>query len=103
MNSDNDNPPRAEMVSEAASEAQENLIDGAALEVTIHFELEKKLLPFYELESLCPGKTFRLGVEPLSPVTLTLNGQALARGRLVDLNGALGVQITRLTGTPRHD
>ncbi|GHU25957.1 hypothetical protein AGMMS50256_01850 [Betaproteobacteria bacterium] len=98
VNSDNGNPLRAE----TASEAQKNLVDGAALEVTIHFELEKKLLPFSELESLCPGKTFRLGVEPLSPVTVTLNGQALARGRLVDLNGALGVQITRLTDTPRH-
>jgi type III secretion protein Q len=73
-------------------------IDAASLEVLIRFELEKKLLPLAEVEALAPGKTFPLGVDPLSAVTVTLNGQALAAGRLVDLGGVLGVQITRLAG-----
>jgi type III secretion protein Q len=96
---DDNNPP----ATAAVQEGQGKLFDSAALEVTIHFELEKKLLPLSELESLAPGKTFALGADPLSAVTLTLNGQALARGRLVDLDGTLGVQITRLIGTPQHD
>jgi type III secretion system YscQ/HrcQ family protein len=73
------------------------------LEVEIHFELDKKLLPLAEVESLAPGKTFPLGIDPLSAVTVTLNGRALATGRLVDLNGTLGVQITRLIRQPRND
>jgi type III secretion system YscQ/HrcQ family protein len=72
----------------------------AALEVTIHFELEKKLLPLAEIEALAPGRTFSLGTDPMSAVTITLEGQALATGRLVDLGGILGVQITRLLRQP---
>jgi type III secretion protein Q len=99
VSSDDNNAP----ATAAAPTGQGALVDSAALEVTLHFELEKKLLSLSELESLAPGKTFALGVDPLSAVTLTLNGQTLARGRLVDLDGTLGVQITRLIGTPHHD
>jgi type III secretion protein Q len=71
-----------------------------ALEVPICFELEKKRLPFSEIEALAPGRTFSLGTDPMSAVTVTLHGQALAAGRLVDLGGTLGVQITRLIQKP---
>jgi type III secretion protein R len=64
----------------------------AALEVPIRFELEKKLLPLAEIEALAPGRSFPLGTDPMSAVTVTLHGQALAAGRLVDLGGTLGVQ-----------
>jgi type III secretion system YscQ/HrcQ family protein len=74
----------------------------AALEVPIHFELEKKLLPLAEIEALAPGKTFLLATDPMSAVTVTLHGQALAAGRLVDLGGTLGVQITRLLHKPEN-
>jgi type III secretion system YscQ/HrcQ family protein len=81
-----------------------DLPDGASalssLEVPIRFELEKKLLPLAEIEALAPGRAFPLGVDPASPVTVTLNGQALAAGRLIDIGGVLGVQITRLIGNP---
>ena len=72
----------------------------AALEVPILFELERKLLPLDTIESLAPGSIFPLGSDPLSAVTVTLHGQALATGRLVDLGGALGVQITQILKTP---
>jgi type III secretion protein Q len=65
-------------------------------EVVIAFELGKKLLPWSELAALAPGRSFPLDVDPLGQVTLTLHGRALAVGRLVDLGGALGVEITRL-------
>ncbi|MDR0672660.1 MAG: type III secretion system cytoplasmic ring protein SctQ [Zoogloeaceae bacterium] len=89
---------------EARMDAPENPPESqaalAALEVPIRFELEKKLLPLAEIEALSPGKTFTLGVDPLSAVTVTLHGQPLAAGRLVDLGGTLGVQITRLIRKP---
>jgi type III secretion system YscQ/HrcQ family protein len=72
----------------------------AALKMPIHFELERKLLPLATIEALAPGSVFPLGTDPLSAVTVTLNGQALASGRLVDLGGVLGVQITRLIQPP---
>jgi type III secretion protein Q len=66
------------------------------LEVAVSFELERKVMTVSELEALAPGRSFPLGTDPLSPVTLTVNGRALASGRLVELGGVLGVQITKL-------
>jgi len=77
--------------------------DLSQLEVVICFELEKKLLTLAELQSLAPGRCFPLGVDPLAPVTLTLNGRALGAGRLVDLGGTLGVEITRLPSRKAED
>ncbi|MDR2164526.1 MAG: type III secretion system cytoplasmic ring protein SctQ [Zoogloeaceae bacterium] len=68
-----------------------------AMEVEIHFELEKKILSLSEVESLAPGRSFAFGADPLSAVKVTLNGRTLAYGRLVELGGVTGVQITRLT------
>jgi type III secretion system YscQ/HrcQ family protein len=72
------------------------LAASGALEVEIAFELGKQRLSLAEALALAPGKTFPLGMDPLSAVTVTLNGQALAHACLVDLNGTLGVQITHL-------
>jgi type III secretion protein Q len=78
-------------------EAVQGGADLDQLEVVICFELEKKRLTLAELQTLAPGRSFPLGVDPLAPVTLTLNGRPLGAGRLVDLGGTLGVEITRLT------
>ena len=64
------------------------------LELPVVFELERRLLAVRDVEALAPGYTFALGCDALAPVTLTVNGRAVARGRLVDLNGTLGVQLT---------
>ena len=71
----------------------------AELEVPVLFELERRMLTVQDVASLAPGYTFALGGDPLAPVTLTVNGKAVARGRLVDLNGTLGVQLTEV-GAP---
>jgi type III secretion system YscQ/HrcQ family protein len=81
--------------------ASANPVASGAWEVEIAFELGKQRLSLAEALALAPGKTFPLGMDPLSAVTVTLNGQALANARLVDLNGTLGVQITRLAGQPQ--
>lgn len=66
------------------------------LEVTLTFELERRRLTVRDVETLAPGYVFALGGDALSPVTLCVNGKAVGSGRLVDLSGTLGVQITRL-------
>ena len=66
------------------------------IELTLRFELEHRLMTLKDLDTLAPGYTFALASDPLAPVTLTVNGKDLGKGRLVDLNGVLGVQITEL-------
>ncbi|MBQ6669328.1 MAG: type III secretion system cytoplasmic ring protein SctQ [Deltaproteobacteria bacterium] len=64
------------------------------LEATLTFELERRLMTVREIGELVPGYTFALGCDGTAPVTLRVNGKALGTGRLVDMNGVLGVQIT---------
>lgn len=64
------------------------------LDVRLTFELEERTLTVDDLKSLVPGYTFTLTTDADSPVTIRANGLAVARGRLVDVGGTLGVQIT---------
>lgn len=65
-----------------------------SLEVRLVFELEERTITLGELSRLEPGYVFTLTADASAPVTITANGQAVAKGRLVDVNGAVGVQIT---------
>lgn len=65
-----------------------------SLEVRLVFELEERTITLGELGRLEPGYVFTLTADASAPVTITANGQAVAKGRLVDVNGAVGVQIT---------
>ena len=67
-----------------------------SLEVTVSFELERRLMSVAEIAALTPGYTFPLAVDPVAPVTLRAGGQNIGSGRLVDLNGTLGVQVTAI-------
>lgn len=78
-----------------------------ALELPVVFEIGRLHLRVDELAALVPGHTLALGGETPSPVVdIRVAGQLLARGRLVDVGGMPGVQITRLenmkdSGTPQ--
>ncbi|WP_273523478.1 type III secretion system cytoplasmic ring protein SctQ [Mailhella massiliensis] len=63
------------------------------IDIRLSFELDRRLITVGELEALTPGYTFSLNSDMQSPVTIRANGKAIARGRLVDMNGVLGVQI----------
>ena len=63
------------------------------IDIRLSFELDRRLITVGELEALTPGYTFSLNCDAQSPVTIRANGKAIARGRLVDMNGVLGVQI----------
>lgn len=52
------------------------------------------------LAALRPGDTVTLGRSPGGPVDLLAHGVAFARGRLVDLDGELAVEITELRAAP---
>lgn len=64
------------------------------IEIRLSFELDRRLITVGELASVTPGFTFPLTSSAESLVTVRANGKAVARGRLVDMNGTLGVQIT---------
>ena len=63
------------------------------IDIRLTFELDRRIITVGELEALAPGYTFALESDVTSPVTIRANGKAVARGRLVDMNGTLGVQI----------
>lgn len=68
------------------------------LEVKLTFEIENRLITAGELKSLEPGYTFQLTGEPTTLVTVLANGRPVARGRLVDIGGAVGVELTQRAG-----
>lgn len=67
--------------------------DQKDIDIRLSFELDRRLITVGELETLAPGYTFSLPCDAQTPVTIRANGKAIARGRLVDMNGTLGVQI----------
>ena len=68
-----------------------------ALELPVVFEIGRLHLRLDELAALLPGHTLALGGETPSPVVdIRVAGQLLAQGRLVDVGGMPGVQITRM-------
>lgn len=82
--------------SDAPYSAEPLHVDVDKLEVTVRFELESMNLTVGDLAALNTGYTFALACDPMSPVTLRVGGVAVALGRMVDLNGVPGVQVTRL-------
>ena len=57
------------------------------------FDLEERTIQMSDLESLSEGYTFSLSSPANAPVTIRANGKPIATGRLVDINGKLGVEI----------
>ena len=66
------------------------------IEIRLSFELDRRVITVGELASLTPGFTFPIAGDSDSVVTVRAQGKPFARGRLVDLNGTLGVQLTEL-------
>ena len=84
-------------LSSPLSEESASSMDNAELkdiDIRLSFELDRRTITVGELEALAPGYTFALDCDASSPVTIRANGKAIARGRLVDMNGVLGVQIS---------
>ncbi|MBQ7607715.1 MAG: type III secretion system cytoplasmic ring protein SctQ [Desulfovibrionaceae bacterium] len=71
-----------------------------ALELDIAFELPGMKLSLEEIGKLVVGQTFTLEYEVKDvPIRICVGGQTYALGRLVDVGGQAGVQITKLSAT----
>ena len=76
---------------------QDNL---EALELDITFELPGLRLPLAECAKLVAGYTFTLPADAANlPVSVRAGGCMVALGRLVDVGGTVGVQLTQIVGT----
>ena len=64
------------------------------IDIRLSFELDRTTITLGDLSRLAPGYVFTLGCDAQTPVTVRANGKAIARGRLVDMDGTLGVQIS---------
>ncbi|MBI5068539.1 MAG: FliM/FliN family flagellar motor switch protein [Deltaproteobacteria bacterium] len=72
----------------------------ASLPVTLAVEVARLSLTLGELWRLEPGSALPLPAPRDGSVVLRLDGRPVARGQLVDIEGALGVRIEALEGQP---
>jgi type III secretion protein Q len=71
----------------------------AAVPVQLRFELGMLSMTLGEMQSLAAGSILRLQAPAAPPqVRIVAGGQALGHGELVDVDGRLGIQITRWDG-----
>lgn len=78
-------------------------LDVGGIDVELCFELERRTMTVADLAAFVPGYTFTLGCDPLAPVSLRINGTVVGTGRLVDINGVLGVQVDSLARNGGQD
>lgn len=67
-----------------------------SLEVHVSFEVGRQTLDLHTLTSLQPGSLLDLGVPPDGEVRILVNQKCLGSGRLVDIQGRLGVRVEHL-------
>ncbi|MDR2664453.1 MAG: FliM/FliN family flagellar motor switch protein [Puniceicoccales bacterium] len=72
--------------------------DVGAIEVTLSFDLGTLRLSLRDLESMREGYVFQLDRPNDEFVTIRANGQPIGRGRIVSVDGRVGVQIEELNG-----
>ncbi len=79
---------------EAAAES--GLLDNLLL--TVRVELPARRISLEELTRLRAGQILELECRATDPVELVADGRSVATGELVDIEGRLGVRVTRLAG-----
>ena len=89
-------PAAAAPAGEDPAAPPEAAVNLDTLELTVTFELDRRLMSIAEIAALTPGYTFTLPADMGGPVTVRANGKSLGKGRLVDVGGVLGVQLVSL-------
>jgi type III secretion protein Q len=69
----------------------------AQLPVRLSFDLGEKIMTLTELQALDAGSAINLDRPLQDFVTIRVNGQAVGEGQLVDMDGRLGVMVSRLS------
>lgn len=82
------------MDDEAALAEAGNALDGLVL--TVHVELGARRVRLEDLAQLRAGQLIDLGCKATDAVDLVADGRRIARGELIDIEGRLGVRITRV-------
>lgn len=72
-----------------------SLHDLDELPLEVNFVLERQLMTFETLKQLKTGSQIVLTNHDLSNITLEINGQAVATGRLIDLGERFALQILK--------
>ena len=78
------------------NENSSHTIDPNNLEFKVEFELSRKLMTLDEISTLKIGSVIALGKDIQSPIAIIVNDKKIGDGKIVDLGGTLGVQITSL-------
>ncbi|MBP3730482.1 MAG: FliM/FliN family flagellar motor switch protein [Mailhella sp.] len=73
-----------------------DVTDNDYLKMELDFELGQRDITIAKLNALTEGYSFSLH-RGESPVDIKINGTRLARGKIVDINGTLGVQVTEVS------
>jgi flagellar motor switch/type III secretory pathway protein FliN len=76
--------------------AESGLLDNLLL--TVRVELPARRISLEELTRLRAGQILELDCRATDPVELVADGRPVATGELVDIEGRLGVRVTRLAG-----
>jgi type III secretion protein Q len=89
-------------LADGALHVEEVLVNerNAALPVRLEVELARVEVTLAEIARLAPGVALPLGLDRRGLVTLRVGDRAVARGELVDVDGAIGVRILSLEVGP---
>ncbi len=66
------------------------------IQIKVFFELGRKEVPLGELRSLIPGYVFDLNRDQRTAIDIYAGTQRVGSGEIVQINGVLGVRVTRL-------
>ena len=92
---DGDIPTQSQSENNEDQSTAENLsLD--TLEIKLDFDLGSISLSLAQIKQLTPGYVFSVGRPLEHSVNISSNGQRLASGELVDINGIVGVRVTDL-------
>lgn len=64
--------------------------------VTVQFSLAERMINLQELQQINAGYVFALENDFLAPVTLLVNGKSIGKGKIVDINGTVAVQVVEI-------
>ena len=78
------------------ADAPDETVGLDAVPVQLSFDLGELTLPLAELQQLVPGQSFNLGRPLAGAVRVRANGALVGHGELVEIDGRLGVALTRI-------